>query len=87
MRNNNFSKEHIRLYKSKKKWVAVTIFTTSLGIGGASLVENVYANSVSGESLSTNQTTISKSSQMESSSVLLIRSCCVLRKEIALVVR
>ena len=78
MRNNNFSKEHIRLYKSKKKWVAVTIFTTSLGIGGASLVENVYANSVSGESLSTNQTTISKSSQMESSSVssnsVLLRS-------------
>lgn len=42
MRNSNFSKEHVKLYKSKKNWVAATIFTTSLGISGAVLIGEMY---------------------------------------------
>ena len=65
--DNNFSKEHVKLYKSKKKWVAATIFTTSLGISGVSLIESVYANNVNEGSTSINQATISDASQLQSS--------------------
>lgn len=65
MRRNN-AKEHVKLYKSKKNWVAATIFTTALGITGVSAVNNVSANSVSSSSSSVNS---ASSSQVSSSSV------------------
>ena len=66
MRRNNNAKEHVKLYKSKKNWVAATIFTTALGITGVSAVNNVSANSVSSSSSSVNS---ASSSQVSSSSV------------------
>lgn len=63
MRRNN-SKEHVKLYKSKKKWVAATIFTTALGIAGVAATGNVSANSVNSSSVN-----LSSASQVSSSSV------------------
>lgn len=65
MRRNNNAKEHVKLYKSKKNWVAATIFTTALGITGVSAVSNASANSVSSSSSAVN---LVSSSQVESSS-------------------
>lgn len=46
MRNTNSSKEHVKLYKSKKNWVAATIFTASVGIFNTALIGNANADNV-----------------------------------------
>lgn len=38
------SKEHVKLYKSKKTWVAATVAAAVLGISGVSTVNNVNAD-------------------------------------------
>ena len=38
------SKEHVKLYKSKKTWVAATVAAAVLGISGATTVNNVNAD-------------------------------------------
>lgn len=38
------SKEHVKLYKSKKTWVAATVAAAVLGVSGVSTVNNVNAD-------------------------------------------
>ena len=40
------SKEHVKLYKSKKTWVAATVAAAVLGISGVTTVNNVNADAL-----------------------------------------
>lgn len=70
----NCSKEHVKLYKSKKKWVAATIFTTALGITGVAATENVSANSVNSSSVDSSSASQVSSSSVKPSSSVVLRS-------------
>ncbi|WP_283577751.1 KxYKxGKxW signal peptide domain-containing protein [Ligilactobacillus aviarius] len=74
MKRNNNSKEHVKLYKSKKKWVAATIFTTALGIAGVAATENVSANGVNSSSVNSSSASQVSSSSVKSSSSVVLRS-------------
>lgn len=74
MKRNNNSKEHVKLYKSKKKWVAATIFTTALGIAGVAATENVSANGVNSSSVSSSSASQVSSSSVKPSSSVVLRS-------------
>ena len=70
----NCSKEHVKLYKSKKKWVAATIFTTALGIAGVAATENVSANGVNSSSVNSSSASQVSSSSVKPSSSVVLRS-------------
>lgn len=61
------NKEHVKLYKSKKKWVTATICTTALGISGTVLAGNIKADNIN--SSSTGSASVSESSTTEQSSI------------------
>lgn len=74
MKRNNNSKEHVKLYKSKKKWVAATIFTTALGIAGVAATENVSANGVNSSSVNSSSASQVSSSSVKPASSVVLRS-------------
>lgn len=74
MKRNNNSKEHVKLYKSKKNWVAATIFTTALGIAGVAATENVSANGVNSSSVDSSSASQVSSSSVKPASSVVLRS-------------
>ena len=74
MKRNNNSKEHVKLYKSKKNWIAATIFTTALGIAGVAATENVSANGVNSSSVNSSSASQVSSSSVKPSSRVVLRS-------------
>lgn len=74
MKRNNNSKEHVKLYKSKKNWIAATIFTTALGIAGVAATENVSANGVNSSSVNSSSASQVSSSSVKPASSVVLRS-------------
>lgn len=74
MKRNNNSKEHVKLYKSKKNWVTATIFTTALGIAGVAATGNVSANNVNSSSVDSSSASQVSSSSVKPSSSVVLRS-------------
>ena len=74
------AKERVKLYKSKKKWVAATIFTVTLGITGVATAGSVSANSsVASSSSQANSSVISGNSSSSNKVVLSSNSSSKLK--------
>lgn len=74
MRSTNSSKEHVKLYKSKKNWVAATIFTASVGICSTVLIGNANADNVNsqmGNNVSSSSVTLATNTASKSNAVTL----------------
>ena len=76
------AKEHVKLYKSKKNWVAATIFTTALGVVGVSVSSSANADNINSSSVNSSSTSKVASSSVKPSNTVTLRSSSVAKSSI-----